>query len=91
MSTEIESTTRATFAQVIGNLDPAELRLDADLVADYGLTSMNRVLFMISLCDSLGVALSTFTEEQLSTLHTLDDVLAAMAHRRQPSPEGVAS
>ena len=90
MSTEIEGATRATFAQVVGNLDPAEVSLDADMVADYGLTSMNRVLFMISLCDSLGVALSTFTEEQLATLHTLNDVLAAIAQRRQPSPEGVA-
>jgi acyl carrier protein len=91
MSTDLERTTRATFAQVVGDLDPAELALDADLVADYGLTSMNRVLFMISLCESLGVELSTFTEEQLAKLHTLGDVLAAMAERRQPSPEGVAS
>lgn len=90
MSTEIESVTRATFGQIM-DLDPAELSLDAQLVADYGLTSMNRVLYLISLCDALGVALSTFTEEQLATLHTLNDVVDAMAQRRQPSPEGVAS
>jgi acyl carrier protein len=89
MSTE--STTRATFAQVVGDLDPAELVLDVDMVSEYGLTSMNRVLLLISLCDSLGIELSSFTEQQLAELHTLNDVLAAIEQRRQPSSEGLAS
>lgn len=91
MSTDVESTTRSAFAQVVGDLDAAQLDLGADLVADYGLTSMNKVLFMISLCDRLGVDLATFTEADLAGLRTLDDVLAAMAERRQPSTEAVPS
>lgn len=90
MSTDVESTTRSTFAKVAGGLDATELDLNADMVADYGLTSMNKVLFMMSLCETLGVDLATFTEVDLAGMHTLNQVLAAMAERR-PGTERVPS
>jgi len=91
MSTDVESTVRSEFARIMGDLDETELDLGAEMVSDYGLTSMNRVLLMISLCDKLGVNLANFTEADLAALKTLRDVVDSLAEHRQPSAEEVVS
>lgn len=64
-------------------LDPPlpedELAPDGRLVDDYGLTSLNRVLFLTSLCDDTGVPVSAFTEVDLARMVTVEDVVTAFA------------
>lgn len=90
MSSDVESATRTSFAKV-SDLEEGQLDLNADMVGDYGLTSMNKVLFLISVCEGLDVSLSTFTEADLAGMRTLRDVVDAMADRRQPSGTGATT
>lgn len=78
--TEIEATAREELAKV---LDPPALAeaLDpgVDMADGYGLTSLNKVLFLMSVCDGTGVPLSSFTEADVAAMHTLRDVITALA------------
>lgn len=82
---DIESAVRSHFARVMPEYTEVELDLELDIVADYGLTSMNKVLFLIGLCDELDVSLATFTEGDLAELQTLQQVIAAMSARQTSS------
>jgi acyl carrier protein len=76
----IERTARDCLAPVLDvETAPADLSLDLDLVTGYGLTSLNKVLFMTSVCDATGVAVSHFTEQDLASMRTLGDVVAALS------------
>ncbi|HEU5270551.1 MAG TPA: phosphopantetheine-binding protein [Jatrophihabitans sp.] len=85
MSTDIEAAARENLATVLpAELSPADLDLDRDMSADYGLTSLNKVLFMMSVCGDTGVDLGAFTETDVARLRTLADVIAALSsHARQ--------
>ncbi len=83
MSTDIESTVRADFVRVMPEFSASDLDLSVDMVDRYGLSSLNKVLFLTSVCDSLEVSVATFTDGDLAGLHTLADVAAAMTDRRQ--------
>jgi hypothetical protein len=85
MSTEIETAARDNLASVLPtDLAPADLDLDLDMSADYGLTSLNKVLFMMSVCGDTGVDLGAFTEADVAAMHTLADVVSALSeHARQ--------
>jgi hypothetical protein len=85
MRSQIESITRNRFAQLVDDVEPAELDLDNDMVNTYGLTSLNKVLFLTTVCDDTGVGLSTFTEHDVARLRSLRDVTEALASR---VPEG---
>jgi hypothetical protein len=78
--TEIEATAREDLAKV---LDPAPapegLDLDTDMADGYGLTSLNKVLFLMSVCDDTAVPLSSFTETDVAEMRTLRDVITALA------------
>ena len=77
---EIEGAARENLARVLESDVPAGgLDLDLDLVDGYGLTSMNKVLFLMSACDDTGVSLSAFTEPDLAGMRTLRDVTVALA------------
>ncbi len=91
MPTDIESAVRSDFARIMPEIAPEALELDADLVADYGLSCMNKVVFLISACESSGVSLASFTEADLATLRTLGEVTTALSARRQQTESGVAS
>lgn len=76
----IERTARSCLTHVLDvQIDPADLGLDLDMVSEYGLTSLNKVLFMTAVCDATGVSVSHFTEHDLSNMRTLRDVVAALA------------
>jgi hypothetical protein len=85
MRTEIEAAARDNLVTVLpAELAPADLDLDLDMSADYGLTSLNKVLFMMSVCGDTGVDLGAFTEADVAAMHTLADVIAALSeHARQ--------
>jgi hypothetical protein len=85
MSTEIETVARNDLVMVLAtDLTAADIDLNRDMAADYGLTSLNKVLFMMSVCGDTGVDLAAFTEADVAGMRTLADVIAALgSHARQ--------
>ena len=80
MSTDIEAAARNNLAVVLPtDLLAADIDLSRDMSADYGLTSLNKVLFMMSVCGDTGVDIGAFTEADVAAMHTLADVIAALA------------
>ncbi|HJQ02910.1 MAG TPA: hypothetical protein VJ851_15045 [Jatrophihabitans sp.] len=80
MRSEIETAARDNLATVLPtDLAPTELDLNLDMSADYGLTSLNKVLFMMSVCGDTGVDLGAFTEADVAAMHTLADVITALS------------
>jgi hypothetical protein len=77
---DIETTARDNLARVLeSGLGPEDLDLDTDMADGYGLTSLNKVLFLMSTCDDTGVALSEFTEPDVAGMRTLRDVTTALS------------
>lgn len=85
MITEIEAAARDNLVMALPTeLSAADIDLSRDMSADYGLTSLNKVLFMMSVCGDTGVDLGAFTEADVAAMRTLADVIAALgAHARQ--------
>jgi len=80
---DVESAARRNLAGVLSGVEPGDIDLDLDMVDTYGLTSMNKVLFLMSACDDTGVNLSAFTEPDVARMRTLRDVTTALeAHAR---------
>lgn len=49
------------------------------MASGYGLTSLNKVLFLMSACDDANVSLSSFTEADVAGMRTLRDVVTALS------------
>lgn len=82
MPADIESAARDNLARVLASdVEPHDLDLDLEMADGYGLTSLNKVVFLMSLCDDTGVALSEFTESDVAAMRTLRDVTTALAGR----------
>lgn len=85
MLPELEATAREQFSAVLAHdVDPAALDLDADMVGQYALTSLNKVLFLTELCEATKVDLGNFTEHDLAGMRTLRDVTTALARHADP-------
>ncbi len=78
MRAEVEAAARRNLAGVLTDVEPDDIDLDVDMVDAYGLTSLNKVLFLMSACDDTGVSLSAFTEPDVARMRTLRDVTAAL-------------
>jgi len=79
MHGNLENAAREHLAQVLtSEVGPADLDLDLDMSDEYGLTSLNKVLFLTSVCTDTGVDLSYFTEHDVARMRTLRDVTAAL-------------
>jgi hypothetical protein len=75
----IENVVRKNLARVLeSDVAPGDLDLDADLANGYGLTSLNKVLFLMSACDEARVSLANFTEPDVAGMITLRDVTEAL-------------
>lgn len=75
----IENVARENLARVLeSGVTPGDLDLDTDLADGYGLTSLNKVLFLMSACDDAGVSLASFTEPDVAGMTTLRDVTEAL-------------
>lgn len=85
---ELDGAARESLALVLDDVAPRELDPDQDMVREYGLTSLNKVLFMTDVCERTGVSVSHFTEQDLAAMRTLSDVVAALARHVQPVREG---
>ncbi|MDT3438110.1 MULTISPECIES: acyl carrier protein [unclassified Pseudofrankia] len=74
MPADIEAAARENLAAVLTfDVAPADLASDVDLTGTYGLTSLNKVLFLTSLCRDTGVDIARLTEDDLAGMHTLRD------------------
>lgn len=77
---EIEAVAREGLARVLeSGARPADIDPDLDMVDRYGLTSLNKVVFLMSVCDDIKVSLSSFTESDVAGMRTLRDVVTALA------------
>ncbi|HXP19233.1 MAG TPA: acyl carrier protein [Streptosporangiaceae bacterium] len=75
----IEAAARECLARVIeSDVEPADLDPDLEMAEGYGLTSLNKVLFLMSACDDTSVSLSAFTEADVAAMGTLRDVITAL-------------
>jgi acyl carrier protein len=79
MHVNIEGSARVNLVKLVDDIAPEDIDPDGDMVNDYGLTSLNKVLFLMSLCNETGVELSHFTEQDLARMRTLRDVTEALA------------
>ncbi|MFD0305216.1 acyl carrier protein [Streptomyces sp. NPDC127119] len=85
MPDTIETTARAALAEVLPHKPlPETIELDAKL-DHLGLTSLNKVLFLTSLCDQTQVGLHHFTEQDLAAMHTLGQVVEALSQHAEVS------
>jgi hypothetical protein len=75
----IELVARDSLALVLDDVAPEDLGPDHDLVREYGLTSLNKVLFMTDVCERTGVSVAHFTEQDVAAMRTLRDVVTALA------------
>jgi hypothetical protein len=75
---DVETAARRNLAGVLSGVEPDDIDLDVDMVEGYGLTSLNKVLFLMSACDDTGVALTSFTEPDVARMRTLRDVTSAL-------------
>ncbi|GAA4551927.1 hypothetical protein [Amycolatopsis samaneae] len=79
MPADLDTLAREQLAKVLRD-GPAPAAIDParDLVEAYGLTSLNKVLFLTSLCKAADIGLDRFTEDDLVRMHTLGDVVDAL-------------
>ncbi|EFL20136.1 hypothetical protein [Streptomyces sp. C] len=76
----IEAAARDQLSLVlVPEVEPEAIDPGADMVAAYGLTSLNKVLFLTEVCEETGVDLAHFTEHDLADMKTLGDVTEALA------------
>jgi acyl carrier protein len=85
MSTEgapvsvIEAVARENLVTVLdSDLAADDIDSNLELAGEYGLTSLNKVLFLMSVCGEAGVDLGAFTEADVAGMRTLDDVITAL-------------
>lgn len=78
MRADVESAARRNLAVVLSGVEPEDIDLDVDMADGYGLTSLNKVVFLMSACDDAGVSLTAFTEPDVARMRTLRDVAAAL-------------
>lgn len=83
----LERAARESLAMVLDDIGPDDVDTGGDMVREYGLTSLNKVLFMTEVCERTGVSVSHFTERDLAAMRTLRDVVAALARHVQDRVE----
>ena len=82
---DIEAAAREDLARVLeSGPAPADIDPDLDMADRLGLTSLNKVIFLMSVCDDTDVSLSVFTESDVAGMRTLRDVVTALANHTEP-------
>ncbi|MEU3552839.1 acyl carrier protein [Streptomyces fragilis] len=79
MRPDIELTARDHLSAVLNPpVAPEAIDPDADLAGVYGLTSLNKVLFLTEVCEAADVDLGHFTEDDLADMRTLRTVAESL-------------
>lgn len=77
---DIEAIVRDGLVRVIEpGTGPDGIDPDLDMADAYGLTSLNKVIFLMSVCDDTQVSLAEFTEPDVARMRTVRDVVAALS------------
>ena len=77
---DIEAVVRESLARVLeSDTEPADINPDLDMAEVYGLTSLNKVIFLMSVCDDTNVSLAEFTEPDVARMRTVRDVTDALS------------
>jgi acyl carrier protein len=77
---DIEAVVRGGLVRVLDSGKSAdELDPDLDMADEYGLTSLNKVIFLMSVCDDTHVSLAEFTESDVAQMRTVRDVVTALS------------
>lgn len=80
MPSDIEEAARQGLADVLEDGPAAQdFDLDGELAGEYGLSSLNKVLFLTSLCGDLDIDLSRLTEQDVAAMQTLRQVVDLLA------------
>lgn len=75
---DLESIVKRNLAQLL-DVDVDRIALDASLADDYGLTSLNLVVLVTSLCEETGTPVFNFTDKDIAGLKTLRDIVTLFA------------
>lgn len=79
MPTDLDTLAREQLSRVLrDHPDPVAFDPNEDLVETYGITSLNKVLFLTSLCKVAEVGLDNLTEDDLARMRTLGNVIDAL-------------
>ncbi|MEU9988175.1 phosphopantetheine-binding protein [Streptomyces sp. NPDC048045] len=79
MPSDVETIARENLSAALQPAaDPHEIELDLELT-DYGLTSLQKVLFLTRLCEDLAVDLANLTERDVAEMRTLHDVVDTLS------------
>lgn len=77
---DIEAAVRDGLARVLdSDTEPADINPDLDMAEVYGLTSLNKVIFLMSVCDDTNVDLAEFSEPDVARMRTARDVVNALS------------
>ncbi|HET7014877.1 MAG TPA: acyl carrier protein [Streptosporangiaceae bacterium] len=77
---DIEAVVRDGLVRVLeSDTEPADINPDLDMAEVYGLTSLNKVIFLMSVCDDTNVSLAEFTEPDVARMRTMRDVVNALS------------
>ncbi|UQA92157.1 acyl carrier protein [Streptomyces halobius] len=79
MRPDIEGAARDALSAVLNpSVAPDDIDLDADMAGTYGLTSLNKVLFLTEVCEATDTDLANFTEHDLAEMRTLRSVAESL-------------
>jgi acyl carrier protein len=77
---DIEAVVRDGLARVLeSDTEPSDINSDLDMADVYGLTSLNKVIFLMSVCDDTNVSLAEFSEPDVARMRTVRDVVNALS------------
>ncbi|MFI8417126.1 acyl carrier protein [Serratia sp. NPDC078593] len=80
MTINLETVARQRLTAVLATpMDSEQLDASVNMRDAYGLTSLNKILFITSLCQEMDINLAGLTEEDLARMHSLDDVIRILA------------
>jgi len=74
----LESIVSRNLARLL-DVDVDRIALDAGLSDEYGLTSLNLVVLVTSLCEETGTPVFKFTDKDIANLRTPRDVVTLFA------------
>lgn len=75
---DLESKVKQNLARLV-DIDVDEIDIDTKLSDDYGLTSLNLVVLVTTLCEETDVPLFKFTDDDVASLKTSRDVIKLFA------------
>ncbi|WP_447872589.1 acyl carrier protein [Serratia fonticola] len=85
MTTNLETIARQKLAATLTPpMESDSLDSSANMRDAYGLTSLNKILFITSLCREMNIDLAGLTEDDLAHMNSLGDVIRILAPHVNP-------